>query len=104
MARFFSGTANLLASRSGVTGGGGGGGADGNDISTLVDNGDGTFTHTANGVVTAVDVKGSMVDNLDGTFTFTDAGGTATTWNGAAARDRRRRKPVDHVAVSVGPT
>ncbi|QTR47479.1 hypothetical protein J9253_05970 [Thiothrix litoralis] len=32
--------------------GGGGGAADGNDVSTLVDNGDGTYTHTAGGVVT----------------------------------------------------
>ncbi|NGX85319.1 hypothetical protein, partial [Aequorivita sp. KMM 9714] len=47
----------------------------------LVDNGDGTFTHTAaNGDVVTFDANTtSMVDNGDGTYTFTNANGETIT-------------------------
>ncbi len=51
-------------------------------LTTLVDNGDGTFTYTSeNGTVTTFDAKGTLVNNLNGTYTFTDAAGTATVIN-----------------------
>ncbi|WP_407933274.1 autotransporter outer membrane beta-barrel domain-containing protein, partial [Aequorivita sinensis] len=47
----------------------------------FVDNGDGTFTHTAaNGAVVTFDANTtSMVDNGDGTYTFTNANGETIT-------------------------
>ncbi len=49
---------------------------------TLVDNGDGTFTYTnEDGIAVTIDSKGTLVDNGDGTFTFTDAAGTVVTWS-----------------------
>ncbi|MET6992094.1 hypothetical protein ABXZ36_15735, partial [Sediminicola arcticus] len=47
-------------------------------ITTLTDNGDGTFTHTSeNGTVTLFDAKRStVVDNANGTYTITDEIGT----------------------------
>ena len=50
-------------------------------ITTLVDNGNGTFTYTSeNGTVTTFDAKiASVVDNLDGTYTITDDFGTSVT-------------------------
>ncbi len=51
-------------------------------ITTLTDNGNGTFTYTSeNGTITNFDAKGTLVDNGDGTFTFTDAAGTVVTWS-----------------------
>ncbi|MGB5237189.1 MAG: hypothetical protein WBN59_06105, partial [Flavobacteriaceae bacterium] len=50
-------------------------------VTTLVDNGDGTFTYTSeNGTATTFDAKiASVVDNLDGTYTITDDSGTSVT-------------------------
>src|SRR5690606_7420144 len=47
----------------------------------LVDNGDGTFTHTAaDGTVVTFDANTTaMVDNGDGTYTFTNANGDTIT-------------------------
>src|SRR5690606_23668461 len=47
----------------------------------LVDNGDGTFTHTAeDGTVVTFDANTSTVtDNVDGTYTITNAAGTTVT-------------------------
>ncbi|MFX0557253.1 beta strand repeat-containing protein, partial [Maribacter sp. CXY002] len=50
-------------------------------LSTLVDNANGTFTYTnEDGVATTFDAKiASVVDNVDGTYTITDDFGTAVT-------------------------
>ena len=46
----------------------------------LVDNGDGTFTHTAvDGTVTTMNVADALVDNGDGTYTFTNSFGGGVT-------------------------
>jgi len=51
-------------------------------ITTLIDNGDGTFTHTNEAAtITTFDANGSIVDNEDGTFTYINAGGTETIIN-----------------------
>ena len=51
-------------------------------ITTLTDNGDGTFTYNSeNGTITTFDAKGTLVNNGDGTFTFTDAGGNITSFD-----------------------
>jgi hypothetical protein len=48
--------------------------------SPLIDNGDGTFTHTDEaGVVTVFSALGALVDNLDNSFTYTDQIGAPTT-------------------------
>src|SRR5690606_21378875 len=51
------------------------------NIDVLVDNGDGTFTHTAaDGTVVTFDANTTaMVDNGDGTYTFTNANGDTIT-------------------------
>lgn len=53
------------------------------DVSSLVDNGNGTFTHTAGGISTtinvgtgATEVVTNLVDNGNGTFTYTNEEGT----------------------------
>ena len=50
-------------------------------VTTLVDNGDGTFTYTnESGAATTFDSKiATVVDNLDGSYTITDDFGTAVT-------------------------
>lgn len=51
-------------------------------ISTLVDNGDGTFTHTNElAVVTIFNALSTLVDNLNNTYTYTDETGAVTAIN-----------------------
>ncbi|RLA16586.1 MAG: hypothetical protein DRQ56_10370, partial [Gammaproteobacteria bacterium] len=56
------------------------GGTGGVTVTTLSDNGDGTFTYTSeDGTITTFNAKGTLIDNADGTYTFTDAAGNVTT-------------------------
>ena len=52
-------------------------------LTTLVDNGDGSFTYTdEDGTATTYnETNSTLVDNGDGSFTYTDEDGTATTYN-----------------------
>ncbi|WP_194419539.1 beta strand repeat-containing protein, partial [Muriicola marianensis] len=53
--------------------------ASGETITSIVDNGDGTFTYTNENLVPVIISKADLTDNGDGTYTFTNNDGTDET-------------------------